>query len=315
MSYFLDSTWYRMRELTFQAAYNKIPLQALEERASTALSRLNCCDICPRRCGANRSKDERGFCRTGRLARVASFTPHFGEEAPLVGTGGSGTIFFSGCNLACAFCQNWEISQAGAGREVAAEELAEMMLALQDGGCHNINFVTPTHVVPQILEALIPAREGGLCVPLVYNSGGYDSVDTLRLLDGIFDIYMPDAKYGEDGPAQKYSNAPGYVAIMKAALTEMHRQVGDLELDGEGVAVRGLLVRHLVLPGGLAGSEEVVRFISREISRDTYINVMAQYRPEYNACRFPELSRPITAREYAAALAIAAGLSRGLAML
>ena len=317
MSYFLDSTWYRMRELTFQAAYNKIPLQALEERASTALSRLNCCDICPRRCGANRSKDERGFCRTGRLARVASFTPHFGEEAPLVGTGGSGTIFFSGCNLACAFCQNWEISQAGAGREVAAEELAEMMLALQDGGCHNINFVTPTHVVPQILEALIPAREGGLCVPLVYNSGGYDSVKTVQLLDGIFDIYMPDAKYGSDDVALKYSGAPDYTHIMKTAIKEMHRQVGDLIMDEDGVATRGLIVRHLVLPGGLAGSAEVVRFLSEEISPNTYLNVMAQYRPEYKACRFPELDRRISAKEYndVVRLAARAGLTRGLAIL
>jgi putative pyruvate formate lyase activating enzyme len=299
------------------AVYNQIPLETLQDRAHVALARLASCDICPRRCGADRLQDERGFCRTGRLARVASFTPHFGEEAALVGRGGSGTIFFSGCNLACAFCQNWDISQAGAGREVTAEELAEIMLALQDGGCHNINFVTPTHVAAQILEALVLARQGGLTVPLVYNSGGYDSVETLRLLDGVFDIYMPDAKYGSDSPAERYSQAPGYVAVMKAALLEMHRQVGDLLLDEEGLAVRGLLVRHLVLPSRLAGTEEVVRFISEELSKDTYLNVMAQYRPEYNACHYPELSRPITAREYAAALALAAasGLTRGLAML
>ncbi len=299
------------------AVYNQIPLETLQDRARAALARLASCDICPRRCGADRLQDERGFCRTGRLARVASFTPHFGEEAPLVGSSGSGTIFFYGCNLACAFCQNWDISQAGAGREVTAEELAKMMLALQDGGCHNINFVTPTHVAAQILEALVLARQGGLTVPLVYNSGGYDSVDTLRLLDGIFDIYMPDAKFGQNGPAEKYSQAPDYVAVMKAALLEMHRQVGDLALDEDGLAVRGLLVRHLVLPSRLAGTEEVVRFISEEISKDTYLSVMAQYRPEYNACHYPELSRPITAREYAAGLALAAasGLTRGLAML
>ena len=299
------------------AVYNQIPLETLQDRARAALARLASCDICPRRCGADRLQDERGFCRTGRLARVASFTPHFGEEAALVGSFGSGTIFFSGCNLACAFCQNWDISQAGAGREVTAEELAKMMLALQDGGCHNINFVTPTHVAAQILEALVLARQGGLTVPLVYNSGGYDSVDTLRLLDGIFDIYMPDAKFGQNGPAEKYSQAPDYVAVMKAALLEMHRQVGDLALDEDGLAVRGLLVRHLVLPSRLAGTEEVVRFISEEISKDTYLSVMAQYRPEYNACHYPELSRPITAREYVAALALAAasGLTRGLAML
>lgn len=306
-----------MKRVATLAAYNQIPLEVLQDRARAALARLACCDICHRRCGVNRLKDERGFCRTGRWARVASFAPHFGEEEPLVGSGGSGTIFFSGCNLACAFCQNWDISQAGDGREASPEELARMMLSLQDSGCHNINFVTPTHVVPQILEALVLAREGGLAVPLVYNSGGYDSVETLRLLDGVFDIYMPDAKYGSDGPAEKYSQAPGYVAVMKAALLEMHRQAGDLLLDEDGLAVRGLLVRHLVLPCRLAGTEEVVRFISEEVSRSTYLNVMAQYRPEYNACRFPELSRTITAREYAAALhsAAVAGLTRGLAML
>jgi len=289
--------------------------RGLSGRVAVAVESLRCCRACPRQCEVDRLSDQKGWCRTGRRAAVCSAFAHTGEERCLVGRHGSGTIFFGRCNLHCVFCQNWDISQEESGTPYKTDDLADVMLALQERGCHNINFVTPTHVVPQIMEALIPAREGGLCVPLVYNSGGYDSVDTLRLLDGIFDIYMPDAKYGEDGPAQKYSNAPGYVAIMKAALVEMHRQVGDLKLDGEGVAVRGLLVRHLVLPGGLAGTEEVVRFISREISRDTYINVMAQYRPEYNACRFPELSRPITAREYAAALAIAAGLSRGLAML
>lgn len=299
------------------AGYNLMPGEILQDRARTALALQASCELCPRRCGANRLADERGFCRTGRRARVASFSPHFGEEAPLVGRAGSGTIFFSGCNLACVFCQNYEISQQDAGRDVSAEGLARMMLALQDRGCHNINFVTPTHVLPQILEALLPAIEGGLNVPLVYNSGGYDSVETLRLLDGIFDIYLPDAKYGCDEMALKYSQAPDYTGIMKAALREMHRQVGDLALDGDGIAVRGLLVRHLVLPEDAAGTAEVVRFLSQEISPDTYLSVMAQYRPEYNACLFPELSRPITAREYAHALhlAAAAGLSRGLAML
>ncbi|HPW74058.1 MAG: radical SAM protein [Methanothrix sp.] len=299
------------------AAYNIMPPKILEERASTALAHLESCRICPRRCQVNRLDDEWGFCRTGRRARVASFAPHFGEEPPLVGRAGSGTIFFSGCNLACVFCQNWDISQMGAGREVEAEEMAKMMLVLQDGGCHNINLVTPTHVVPQILEALLLAREGGLSVPLVYNSGGYDSVETLRLLDGIIDIYMPDAKYGQDGPAQRYSEAPGYTAIMKAALKEMHRQVGDLEMDEEGIALRGLLVRHLVLPAGAAGTEEVVRFISQEISVNTYLNVMAQYRPEYNACRYPELDRPLAAQEYARAIDLAqrAGLVRGITIL
>lgn len=299
------------------ASYNLMPPGVLEDRAHEALARLESCEICPRRCRVNRLQDERGFCRTGRKARVASYSPHFGEEAPLVGRGGSGTIFFCGCNLACVFCQNYDISQEDCRKEVAPEILAGMMLRLQDSGCHNINFVTPTHVVPQILEALVLARSGGLHVPLVYNSGGYDSAETLRLLDGIFDIYMPDAKYGRDEEAMRYSQAPDYTANMKAAVREMHRQVGDLVMDEEGVAVRGLLVRHLVLPEGAAGTAEVVRFLSEEISKSTYLNIMAQYRPEYNACRFPGLARRITLKEYSDAvdMAVRAGLERGLAIL
>jgi putative pyruvate formate lyase activating enzyme len=298
-------------------SYSLLPKKDLEKRASEAISRLACCDLCPRCCGVDRLSDQRGFCQTGRLAGVASYTPHFGEEDCLVGRAGSGTIFFSGCNLSCVFCQNCDISQQVSGRAVSSEELARMMLALQDCGCHNINFVTPTHVVPQILEALVLAREGGLYLPLVYNSGGYDSVETLGLLDGVFDIYMPDAKYGQDGPALKYSCAPGYVDRMKAAIKEMHRQVGDLVMDEDGIAMRGLLVRHLVLPEGAAGTAEVVCFLSQEISKNTYLNVMAQYHPDYQACRYPELSRPISVREYSQALALAkeSGLARGLAML
>lgn len=257
---------------------------------------------------------ELGYCRSGRYARVSSFTPHFGEERPLVGAHGSGTIFMTGCNLGCVYCQNYDISQLGEGREVSPEKLAEMMVCLADGGCHNVNFVTPTHFVPQILEALVPAVELGLSVPLVYNSGGYDSVSTLRLLDGIIDIYMPDAKYGTDEAAMKYSDAADYTGVMKAAIREMHRQVGPLEVDDDGVAVRGLLVRHLVLPEGLAGTAEVVRFLAEEVSPETYLNVMAQYHPCYRAHQFPELSRPITLREYAEAVAVAraAGLDRGI---
>jgi putative pyruvate formate lyase activating enzyme len=262
----------------------------------------------------NRLAGEVGYCRSGRLARVSSFTPHFGEEAPLVGTRGSGTIFMTGCNLRCVFCQNYDISHLGEGREVSPAKLAEMMICLQEGGCHNINFVTPTHFVPQILEALCEAAAMGLLVPLVYNSGGYDSVETLRLLDGIFDIYMPDAKYGTDSTAKKYSDAPDYTRIMKAAIREMHRQVGPLEVDDDGVAIQGLLVRHLVLPENLAGTAEVVRFLAEEVSPETYLNVMAQYHPCYKAYSYPELSRPITLREYAEAvgLARAAGLDRGI---
>ena len=299
------------------AGYNLIPLEVLQDHARAALAHLEACDICPRCCGVDRLKDERGFCRCGRLARVAGFAPHFGEEAPLVGQSGSGTIFFSGCNLSCVFCQNYDISQQDADREVSAASLAGMMLSLQYQGCHNINFVTPSHVVPQILEALVLAREEGLSIPLVYNSGGYDSLETLRLLEGIFDIYMPDAKYGSDEQALAYSSAPGYTGIMKVAIREMHRQVGDLAIDEDAVARRGLLVRHLVLPVDAAKTVEVVRFLSEEISPKTFLNVMDQYRPEYNACRFSELCRPLLQQEYAHALRLAAqaGLTRGLAIL
>ena len=231
-----------------------------------------------------------------------------------MGAHGSGTIFMTGCNLRCVYCQNYEISQLGEGKEVSPAKLAEMMISLQEGGCHNVNLVTPTHFVPQILEGLVEAAKMGLTVPLVYNSGGYDSIGTLRLLEGIFDIYMPDAKYGTDAAAKKYSDAPDYTRVMKAAILEMQRQVGPLEIDGDGIAVRGLLVRHLVLPEGLAGTAEVVRFLAEEVSPETYLNVMAQYRPCFKARSYPELSRPITLREYAEAVGIAraAGLDRGL---
>ena len=216
------------------ASYNQMPLEILQDRAHAALARLESCDICPRRCGVNRLQDEHGFCRTGRWARVASFAPHFGEEAPLVGRRLGHHLLFR-LQFLLRLLPELRDQPAGQGPEVSAQALARMMLALQDCGCHNINFVTPTHVVPQILEALVLAREAGLNVPLVYNSGGYDSVETLRLLEGIFDIYMPDAKYGSDEPALKYSNAPGYTAIMKAAMREMHRQVGNLVMDEDGI--------------------------------------------------------------------------------
>lgn len=298
------------------ASYNQLSQEAMQKRAKEAIARLEACEICPRHCKVNRLKEEKGFCRVGRNARVYSYTPHFGEEPPLVGRYGSGTIFFSGCNLACVFCQNYDISQMDSGQEVDAKGLAKMMVRLQDLGCHNINFVTPSHVVPQILEALVLAREEGLSVPLVYNSGGYDRVKTIRILDGIFDIYMPDAKYGKDETALKYSIAPQYTHYMKTAIKEMHRQVGDFSIDDDGIAIKGLLVRHLVLPGGLADTAEVVRFLSDEVSKNTYLNVMAQYRPEYNACSYPELDRRVTLKEYREAIDLAAraGLVRGLAI-
>lgn len=296
------------------ASYNRLSTEALMERANDAIARLESCEICPRHCKVNRLKDEKGFCRIGRNARVYSYTPHFGEEPPLVGSRGSGTIFFSGCNLACVFCQNYDISQMDSGQDVSASGLARMMIRLQNLGCHNINFVTPSHVVPQILEALALAADEGLKVPLVYNSGGYDRAETIGLLDGIFDIYMPDAKYGSDEKATKYSQAPRYTHYMKTAIREMHRQVGDLLLDAEGIAIKGLLVRHLVLPNGLADSSEIVRFLSEKISRNTYLNVMAQYRPEYGACNYTEIDRRITVKEYTDVirLAAAAGMTRGL---
>ena len=284
----------------------------LHERVEAARARLVHCALCPRECGVNRTAGERGHCRTGRLARVASFGPHYGEEAPLVGRGGSGTIFFSCCNLDCVFCQNWDISHEDKGDEVSAEELAAMMLALEQRGCENINLVSPTHVAAQILEALELAAAAGLRLPLVYNTGGYDALPTLELLRGIVDIYMPDAKYSSNAVGARYSGVPDYVDRNRAAIKEMHRQVGDLVTDERGVAKRGLLVRHLVLPGGLAGSEDVALFLAREVSRHTYVNIMHQYRPAGAAARYPELSRRLAPREYARAVAAAcaAGLTR-----
>jgi putative pyruvate formate lyase activating enzyme len=274
----------------------------LHQRVHQALGALAECRLCPRECGVNRLEGERGVCRTGRLAVVASHGPHFGEEAPLVGTMGSGTIFFTHCNLRCVFCQNWEISHLGEGSEVEAEELARLMLQLQGRGCHNINLVSPSHVVAQVLEAVEVAVEGGLQVPLVYNTGGYDKVETLRLLEGVVDIYMPDIKYAAPEQAARYSKARDYPEVARAAVREMHRQVGDLQMDARGVASRGLLVRHLVMPGGVAGTREVMRFLAREVSRDTYVNVMAQYRPCGDASQMPEIARRVTAGEFEEAL-------------
>jgi len=285
----------------------------LARRAEAALRTLSRCALCPRRCGVNRLKNESGECLIGRHAVVSSVGPHFGEEPPLVGTHGSGTIFFSGCNLHCVFCQNSEISQSALGETVSPERLASLMLAVQNDGCHNLNLVSPTHVVAQILEALPLAVEGGLHVPIVYNSGGYDSLEILKLLDGVVDVYMPDAKYGTDTEGETYSQAPGYWNRNRAVLKEMQRQVGVLEMDRRGIARRGLLIRHLVLPSGLARSENVLRFITEELSRDSYVNIMDQYRPCRHADSYPELRRGITADEFARVLARARslGLHRG----
>ncbi len=263
------------------------------------------CCLCPRRCGVNRLAGESGKCHIATQVMVSSYGPHFGEEAPLVGRHGSGTIFFTYCNLRCVFCQNYAISQLGEGDAINREELARIMLSLQAMDCHNINLVSPTHVVPYILDALELAAGMGLYLPLVYNSGGYDSVETLELLDGIVDIYMPDMKYSDEKTAEQLSGIKDYPKVNKAAVREMHRQVGDLKLDEPGVAQRGLLVRHLVLPNRLAGTNEVVRFLAQEVSTNTYLNIMAQYHPGYKAFDIPLLSRPVNRQEFYEAIDLA----------
>ena len=275
----------------------------MDERICRAYALLESCTVCPRKCEINRLDDKRGFCRTGLLPVISSFGPHFGEEPPLVGQHGSGTIFVTHCNLSCEFCQNYNISQCGNGETVTCETLAGMMIHLQQRDCHNINLVTPSHVVPQIIRSIRIAAELGLHIPIVYNSGGYDSVDTLLLLDGIVDIYMPDAKYGSDEVALALSHAPEYVASMKAAMKEMHRQVGDLVIR-DGLAVRGMIIRHLVLPENLSGSNRVLPWIAENISRDSYVNIMNQYYPSWhtqgdcNSSLLHTLGRRITPEEY-----------------
>ena len=288
-----------------------------EEKLQRAKEMASPCMLCPRHCKAMRYQKSEGrpilgVCKTADKAIVSSVGPHLGEEPPLVGTGGSGTIFFSYCNLKCIFCQNYELAHLGEGREVSDEELGGMMLQVQAMGCHNVNLVSPTHVVPNILAAVKLAAKQGLKIPLVYNTGGYDSLDTIRLLDGVVDIYMPDMKYGDSTSSEEFSLSADYPEVNFAVVKEMHRQVGDLVMDRIGVAVRGLLVRHLVLPGGLAGTEKVLEYIAGEISRDTYVNIMAQYRPYYRATGHPVLGRRITAGEYRDSLNLASrmGLTR-----
>ncbi len=266
---------------------------------------LSDCRVCPRQCGVNRLAGECGECRVTTQAIVSSYGPHFGEEAPLVGSNGSGTIFFTYCNLNCVFCQNYSISQLGEGSAVNREQLAKVMLSLQSRGCHNLNLGSPTHVVPHVIEALELAIEMGLHLPIVYNSGGYDSVETLKLLDGIIDIYMPDMKYSDEKTAAHFSGIENYPAVNRAADKEMHRQVGDLKMDKRYIAQRGLLVRHLVLPNRLAGTGEIVRFLAQEISTNTYLNVMAQYHPDYKAFDIPQLASPVTRDEFNEAVDLA----------
>ena len=293
-----------------RASYLKLSAPELAARAEKARQSLSACTLCPWKCIVNRQQGEKGHCRAPAEAVVSGFNAHFGEEPPLVGHGGSGTIFFSHCNLDCVFCQNWEISHHGEGREILPDELARIMLVLQQRGCHNINLVTPSPHIAPILEALLPAREQGLKIPLVYNCGGYESVATLRLLEGIVDIYMPDFKYGENAAAELCSGPPDYPSRARRALQEMQHQVGDLQVNETGIAKRGLLVRHLVLPGGLAGTEEVVRFLANEISPRCAVNIMGQYYPAYRAGQYPPLDRRVTSQEVREArnIAAAAGL-------
>jgi len=292
--------------------YLNLSKKESNQRIEKLFKILENCEVCPRKCHLNRLKNKKGFCLLGYLPTVSAFHPHFGEENVLVGSRGSGTIFFTSCNLACVYCQNYEISQLRIGEKISFERLAEMMIELRNKGCHNINLVSPTSHVPAIVKALFIAREQGLKLPLVYNTNAYDSVETLKLLDGIVDIYMPDAKYSDDEIALKYSNAPKYYEIMKKAIKEMYRQVGDLMINKEGIAVRGLLVRHLVLPNNLAGTEEIVEFLAKEISQNTFLNIMDQYYPYFKANQYSELSRRITNEEYLQAVNLAkkAGLKR-----
>jgi putative pyruvate formate lyase activating enzyme len=299
--------------MAFTPAYLKLYQSGeLQERADEALRHLERCDLCAWECRAERSAGMRGVCRTGSLARLASYGAHRGEERVLTGWGGSGTIFFAGCNMRCQYCQNHDISQTDMGRLVEPAYLAEIMLDMQHAGCHNINLVSPSHVIPQILAALPIAAQSGLHLPLVYNTGGFDSMTGLKLLEGVIDIYMPDMKYTSQQIGRVYSKTPRYPQVNQAAVKEMHRQVGDLQISPDGLAERGLLVRHLVLPNGLAGTTEVLQFIREEISPNTYLNLMDQYRPEHNVetwpHRFSKLARRITRQEYEAVVETANAL-------
>jgi putative pyruvate formate lyase activating enzyme len=292
----------------------------MDERIKALYKILESCKLCPRKCGVNRLKGEKGICRAGKNISVSSFFPHFGEEDVLVGKNGSGTIFLSNCNLRCVYCQNYEISHLGFGKEYSEKEVAEMMLELQSIGCHNINLVTPTHYSPQLVKAIKIAGESGLELPIVWNCSGYENVEIIKLLDGIVDIYMPDIKYGSNEGGKKYSFPPvtDYWDRCREAVKEMHRQVGDLKIDENGLAFKGLLIRHLVLPNGISESEKVLKFIAEEISPNSFVNIMPQYRPEgevlLNPEKYPELSRRISREEFEKAVkyAVKLKLTRGL---
>ncbi|HUU44454.1 MAG TPA: radical SAM protein [Acidobacteriota bacterium] len=283
------------------------------KRLKRAREMLLQCVVCPRMCAAARLAGESGTCRSGGDLRVASWNLHHGEEPPISGTGGSGTVFLSGCSLRCVYCQNYPISQMGVGDVVTVPDLVTIMLKLERSGAHNINFVTPTHYTPALIEAILEARHQGLSIPIVWNTSGYERVETLKLLEGLVDVYLADMRYGEAEPGKQYSKADDYPTVNRAAIQEMHRQVGTLQIDDEGVATRGLLVRHLVLPGGLSGSEQVFRFLAEEISPETHVSLMSQYFPAHQVGDHPLLGRRLTAEEYEQALAAltAAGLTQG----
>jgi len=291
----------------------KLTLPELQQRSEALYQLFVACRICPNECMAKRSEGETGECHSTDEVIISSVGPHYGEEPPLVGTRGSGTIFLTNCNLSCEFCQNYDVSHSGIGKKITIEDLASSILKLQQRGCHNINFVTPTHFTAQIVDALILAVEKGLEIPIVYNCGGYESVETLKQLEDIVDIYMPDIKYSIDENALKYSGIKNYWEIVNSALKEMHRQVGDLKISKRGIAQRGLLIRHLVLPNDAAGSKKVINFVVDEISNDSYINIMDQYRPAYNASKYEKLNRRITPSDYKEVVdyAFYKGLRRG----
>jgi putative pyruvate formate lyase activating enzyme len=287
-------------DLEFEPGYLKLEREGeLEKREKALWEILASCEICARGCGADRLSGETGVCSTPARIKVHSAGPHFGEERELVGSGGSGTIFFSNCNLLCCFCQNWEINHRGDGNRTSHRELAEMMIALQRRGCHNINLVTPSHVVPQIVKATRLAASMGLRLPLVYNTGGYDNLEVIKMLDGIVDIYLPDFKYQDGKLAAKYSSGVSdYFEVAAAAIKEMHRQVGNLETDSRGIATRGLIIRHLVMPNNIGGTDRLMRWIAEELGKDTYLNLMAQYRPEHKAFDYPAIARRLTREEW-----------------
>lgn len=292
-------------DMMFKPSYIHLGEQnLLEERASRAMEMLTHCVCCGWECGVDRTANKVGVCKTGPTARIASYGPHPAEERPLSGWRGSGTVFFTGCNLSCQYCQNSDISQTDSGNDVDSDGLAKIFLSLQQYGCHNINLVSPTHVVPQIIQAILVAVHHGLHLPIVYNTGGYDTLEALALLEGIVDIYMPDMKYADARVARKYSRIPNYPGVNQAAVLEMHRQVGDLVLDENGIARRGLLVRHLVLPENLAGTEKIAQFLAKKVSKNTYLNLMDQYHPAYKASSFPQINRRIRVEEFNSAVQV-----------